>query len=405
MDSKTIHVMTNSRRSCIVGVRALGVVFAVLNLVTGFSQTADLGALEKAGIIYKNERERDVPWSMHYAKIDRSQPGLELVASKASGRVIGLGTLSSQMAAVAAEAGEPLAAINGDFYQTERSTYKGDPRGLMIARGELLSAPTDNACFWIGKDNAPHIGKVVSQFKVIWPDGKTTPFGLNEERSNAAAVLYTPSLGRSTLTRNGRELILERGASGPWLPLEIGRTYQARVREVRETNNTIIAKDALVLSIAPGLMGQVPVVKAGDVIQLSTATTPDLADVKMAIGGGPKLVDNGKATPPPKVNTPANNLPYTVRALYERHPRSAIGFNKTHFFFVEVDGRQPELSVGMSLAELADYLVKIGCTEAMNLDGGASSQLIVGGQVMNRPSSGFERNTATGIVLVRKKSN
>jgi hypothetical protein len=401
----TIRVITNFRRKGTLSIHALSIAFAVLSLVTGFSQTADLGALEKAGVVYKNDLESEVPWSMHYAKIDRSQPGLELIASKASGRVIGLGTLSSQMAAVPAEAGEPLAAINGDFYQTERSTYKGDPRGLMIARGELLSAPTDNACFWMGKDNAPHIGKVVSQFKVTWPDGKTTPFGLNEERSNAAAVLFTPSLGRSTLTRNGRELVLQRGATGPWLPLEIGRTYHARVRDVRETNNTIIAKDALVLSLGPGLLRQVPVVKVGDVIQISTATLPDLSDVKMAIGGGPQLVESGKATPPPKVNTPASNLPYAVRALYERHPRSAIGFNKTHFFFVEVDGRQPELSVGMSLEELSDYLVKIGCTEAMNLDGGASSQLIVGGKVVNRPSSGFERNTATGIVLVRKKIN
>jgi exopolysaccharide biosynthesis protein len=88
--------------------------------------------------------------------------------------------------------------------------------------------------------------------------------------------------------------------------------------------------------------------------------------------------------------------------MFERHPRSAIGFNRTHIFLMEVDGRQPGLSLGMTLEELADYLVRLGCTEAMNLDGGASSQMIVGGRVVNSPSAGRERNTATGIIVVQK---
>jgi subtilisin family serine protease len=45
----------------------------------------------------------------------------------------------------------------------------------------------------------------------------------------------------------------------------------------------------------------------------------------------------------------------------ERHPRTAFGWNERHFFFVQVDGRQPELSIGMTLRELADYMVRLGC--------------------------------------------
>jgi exopolysaccharide biosynthesis protein len=56
----------------------------------------------------------------------------------------------------------------------------------------------------------------------------------------------------------------------------------------------------------------------------------------------------------------------------------------------------------MTLEELAKYLAGIGCTEAMNLDGGASSQLMVGGKVMNKPSAGRERNTATGLIVLQK---
>lgn len=84
-----------------------------------------------------------------------------------------------------------------------------------------------------------------------------------------------------------------------------------------------------------------------------------------------------------------------------RHPRAAIGWNQTSFFFVEVDGRQPDLSLGMTYNELSNYLVKLGCEEAMNLDGGGSATLWVLGQVMNSPCEGQERSVANALVLVQ----
>ena len=366
------------------------------------SQVANLSELKDLGLVYTNDRQSRVPWSVHIVRIERARPELTLLASKARGRVIGLERLSAQMSAVPPEAGRALAAINGDFYQTENSPYAGDPRGLMIVRGELLSAPTDNTCFWLATNGQPFIGDVTSRFAVTWPDGARTPIGLNEERRSDTAVLYTPSLGRSTMTRGGRELVLESSADGAWLPLEVGRTYKARVREVRETNNTVLAKDVMVLSLGQRLLARLPAVKAGDVIQVSTATMPQLVNIKTAIGGGPKLVHDGKATSPEKPDPFPRNAPYSLKAMFERHPRSAIGFNQTHLFLIEVDGRQPGLSLGMTLEELANYLASLGCTEAMNLDGGASSQMIVGGQVVNSPSAGRERNTATGIIVVQK---
>jgi hypothetical protein len=77
--------------------------------------------------------------------------------------------------------------------------------------------------------------------------------------------------------------------------------------------------------------------------------------------------------------------------MLERHPRSAIGWNGQYYFLVEVDGRKPDLSVGMTLAELAAYLAKLGCEEAMNLDGGGSATLWFAGAVRNRPCDGYER--------------
>jgi len=126
----------------------------------------------------------------------------------------------------------------------------------------------------------------------------------------------------------------------------------------------------------------------GTILKLSTATSPDLHDVRIGIGGGPMLVRAGK--------------PVAFSGSQPRHPRTALGWSDKFYFLLVVDGRQSGLSVGMSLPELADYLVKIGCTDAMNLDGGGSSTFWVRGQVMNSPCNGGERDMANALVLVQK---
>ena len=96
---------------------------------------------------------------------------------------------------------------------------------------------------------------------------------------------------------------------------------------------------------------------------------------------------------------------YAERSLFERHPRSAVAWNDKYFYFIEVDGRQKGLSMGMTLEELSNYMLKMGCTDALNLDGGGSSTLWLKGKVMNSPCFGYLRNTATTFVLVRKESS
>ena len=67
-----------------------------------------------------------------------------------------------------------------------------------------------------------------------------------------------------------------------------------------------------------------------------------------------------------------------------------------------VDGRQRS-SVGMTYTELAKYMrEKLGCDEALNLDGGGSATLWVFGHVMNSPSEGRERPAANALVVTRK---
>ena len=56
----------------------------------------------------------------------------------------------------------------------------------------------------------------------------------------------------------------------------------------------------------------------------------------------------------------------------------------------------------MTLPEIAEYMVKLGCLYAMNLDGGGSATMWVMGSVMNSPSEGQERPSANALVLLKK---
>ena len=351
---------------------------------------------EHSGATYTNVVVPTEPWSIHVVKIDRTGARFEIRSPHAGGGALGLSTLRDQVAGVDAGAGKAVAAINGGFYRRD-SAYAGAARGLQIVSGEVISAPTGNVCFWVDVGGEPHLSNVTSQFEFTTPDGKSRSFGLNEERKDNGIVLYTPAIGNAARATNGHELVLER-AGNRWLPLRMGQHYTARVREIRAGGNTLLASDVMVLSIGPAIVTEFATLKTNDVLQISTASSPSLSVARAALCGGPILIRNGKRQ---KIQAEADAA-YELSSMLEQHPRSAIGWNDDAFFLVEVDGRQKDLSVGMTLDELSTFLAKLGCKEAMNLDGGGSSTLWYDGEVRNNPCDGYERTIANSLVVVRK---
>jgi len=370
---------------------AVTLLCGVLLLLAGMQATraADDGTNGRS-FFYVNDKVAEGPWSVHLVRIDRTSPDYELHTMLGAGVVSGMTTLTDQVKALPPTLGRPMAAINGDFYFTSPRHYKGDPQGVQILQGELVSAPTEHACFWIDAQGRPRTDVVRSLFRVTWPGGSTTPFGLNEERQGDAAVLYTPAMGPSTGTKSGgREIVLEAVDADRWLPLSVGTKIQARVREIREAADTPLRQGILVLSLGPQLLVDAPVLNPGDVVDISTTTVPDMTGTRTAIGGGPRLVKDGK---------PVDGW----KSPNQRHPRTALGWNDKYFYLMLVDGRQPGLSVGMGFQEMADYFIKLGCTHAVNLDGGGSASMWVMGQTVSSPSEGQERPIANGLVVVKK---
>jgi len=92
-----------------------------------------------------------------------------------------------------------------------------------------------------------------------------------------------------------------------------------------------------------------------------------------------------------------------------RHPRTVVGLDQKQerLVLLVVDGRKPGVAVGMNYDELAQEMLRLGCHDALNLDGGGSSVLAIREagakdfRVLNEPTDGRERPVANvlGIVI------
>lgn len=117
------------------------------------------------------------------------------------------------------------------------------------------------------------------------------------------------------------------------------------------------------------------------------------------IGGFPLILEDGQVV---------GDLQVGERPSFsaERHPRTAVGFDPREnvLWVVVVDGRQPGYSMGMTLPELADLMGALEAQEAINLDGGGSSVMVVDGAIVSRPSDAEGERPVANALGIRRDS-
>jgi large repetitive protein len=331
---------------------------------------------------YLQDNRSEGPWAIHMVRIRRSRVDLQLHVTLGGGNALGASSVSEQVRRFPRSRGRPVAAINGDYF-VRSGAWVGDPEGLCIFEGRLVSMPSEKSCFWVEPDGSFHMTNVISLLAVVWPDGSQTPLGLNEEREDRA-VLYTEEAVGVTRPSSDSEIVLE--TLDPEVEgLRVGERRAFRVVEVGQGGRSRIAKGRMLLVLPSNLRAGDKQLRVGSTLIIDSSTLPNLKGARTAIGGGPALIRGGLAT--------------ELGSGEVRHPRSALGWNKEMLFLMQVDGRQPSVSVGMTLSELTRYLLDLGCTEALNLDGGGSSTLWVLGQVLNNPCERAERPTGNALVI------
>jgi hypothetical protein len=361
------------------------------------------------------------PWSIHVLEVDRQDKGVTLrVVEGRDTRGQMQRERPTEMAARAAREGaNVLAVVNADFDLA--APYLGIPDGLAVTAGQLWTT---------GKPDWPELGQLRSGEPVIGLPSVEMEISAGRQRW-AVATLNKP-LGFAggdaprLYTRAFRERLhsdkvfraLVIGNVSPTLPLRADGTVHGVVTQTLDpTNEVTIPPDGLVLAFPPargpaastaGPMALVALPQPGKRVTLRIRTRiAGRGPVEEAGGGSHIIVQNGQKTiaGPPNAN------------LLLRHPRTAACYNSREWIFVVVDGRQPQLSVGMSLEELGALMVSLSCTEAINLDGGGSSMMAIhfpagappatGAaatlHIMNSPSDGMERGRGNAWLIVRKR--
>lgn len=118
-----------------------------------------------------------------------------------------------------------------------------------------------------------------------------------------------------------------------------------------------------------------------------------------AIGGGPVLLQNGQI----KI-TNNEERKFAGNAINDKHPRTAMGYTKDNkLIILVVQGRSPGIAEGATLVQEAKILQDLGCWEALNLDGGGSSCLLVNGKETIKPSDATGQRPVPAVFMIKKK--
>jgi exopolysaccharide biosynthesis protein len=119
--------------------------------------------------------------------------------------------------------------------------------------------------------------------------------------------------------------------------------------------------------------------------------------MQTAIGGGPVLVHDGRV----RITNDEERM-FMGKAREDLHPRTAMGYTRDgKLIILAVEGRRPGVAEGASLTTLAQILVELGAQEALNLDGGGSSCLLVMGRETIRPSDKEGQRPVPGVFMIK----
>lgn len=289
--------------------------------------------------------------------------------------------VTERLSEMAAGAGA-VAAINGDFFFGRGS---GAPLGLVVKDKEMLSTPSprkDLAVFGLRPDGSAAVGSFSFQGQVTAGDGMSFPLAAWNKPGDSYSELYgfDASWGTTTPTNvpeGSLAAIIRNGMVSELVPAAGGVTI---VPETQILVGAGAAADFINSYLTPGKQ-----------IEVSVSTEPSWQEFAWALGGGSVLIKDGKIVP----------FTHEVKGA---SPRSAVGVTSDgrQLILAAVDGRQEE-SKGLTQAEWAALLLKIGTYQALNLDGGGSTTVLArlpgenSSMIVNKPSDIRERPISNGI--------
>lgn len=269
-----------------------------------------------------------------------------------------------------------IVAINGGFFKPQT----GVPLGTLMIDKKIYTGPIyDRVALGIFKDGYD-VGRVQLDGKIIGNNQEIKIDNINQPRMLSSYILaYTRDWGK-------------------YAPVSPQYGVQLQI-----VGNKITAASANPLSIPENgyvLVG--PKSKLGklfgaDYVDVEIKTNPKWENVQHIISGGPYLLKDNQIF--------IDMTEQKLQSIGGRNPRTAIGYTEdNNLVLVAVDGREGS-SVGLTLVELAKLMKTLGCTNAINLDGGGSTVMYIKGQIVNHPHQPGGIALSNALVISKKSTN
>ena len=279
-----------------------------------------------------------------------------------------------------------LAAINGGFFEMV-GTFRGESVGALKIDGEWVSEPEQGRAVigfrTVNGKIESYIDRIALQQELVFLSGKTLPIdGMNRNRGRNELVIYRPHFHAVTLTTpDGVEIVVRNG----------------EVTGIRDrAGSSRIPPDGYILSASgkkrTNLLAHIA---EGNAVQIRERIIPErVGDSNLwssfvhIIGGGPLLLQNGVTTP-----TQAYAREGFDQAFHSFwHPRTAIGKKADGtLLFVTITAAEAGARRGVKLPRLAELFLEWGATDALNLDGGNSSMLVIRDEIVSVKAKGSAR--------------
>ena len=313
------------------------------------------------------------PVRVFLARIELQDSDLRIHAAPAAEHLGHLSTVSES-----AQARNTLVSMNADFFGRSEDGYF--TLGPIVSGGNLIYLPEPAwSVFALDRDLKSWVGRG-DEFEIHLepPDGEPRRLRtINSVPARDSLALFNAYWGKQ-------------------LSLDVNGCYGLFAPADRATNTAYQFSCGAIENV-PLKVGEFVLVGTGEAADwmrqnmehpLTLTTSVPTASVQFMVGGSHVLIRDSE---PSELGSD----------LGGRHPRTAIGIDNEGFvYFLVVDGRSTA-SVGMTLPELQRYLSQLGLVNAINLDGGGSSTMVLQESVMNTPSDGRERAVAAVVEITQ----
>lgn len=341
------------------------------------------------GTMHTYYRLPDLPLLVNVLEIDAKNPFISFETCLSHDTVKGLERPSAMALRKSTNGHTAFAAINGDFYNTV-SPNQGDPVNGQVLQGQLAKKThSSRPVIAFSNEKVPFIDVMTFSGSLFYGTESYPISNVNNTRNTNELIIFNSFFGGTTRTNQWGTEVVASLTGEDW---KLNKKMQLKVEEIRTNQgSTPIPQNKVIISGHGNAAVFLNTLKLGDTVELEMEmkmkSMPELSPyLTELIGGDRTILKDGVVQ--------ENNWP-------ELHPRTAIGFSsdKSKIFMVVVDGRS-NFSKGVSTKQLADIMKISGAADALNLDGGGSSVMVVRDEIKNTPSDGVERAVGNALLVI-----